>query len=346
MMEWRRSNTGKSILPAFPNKLIGHSSLFLGGVGGAVWFKKKKKKKRYLTESPSLILMLFGKISLTKRVFLSYVGNIEILSFLFHFLCRILPSAAHRQSFRGPGRLSDLHYALVPSVDFFYIPLPFFHHGFPLIQCLRGHRRYSLCFHVGSSSVRQKKGSLSHLSQAFQDLSNVSRLFRPYQPYTLSCFSPGGNGQLPSHALGRRWAQGIFNPTLWAILAFHPPSFFPGGKISTWVLAILAFLSSPSFHNLLPRRDCHFPFSPFQRGASQPPSAFLLPVAFFFLENKRSLPTFPPSLSITRASAVVLFPRGRLPSSPAYPAPEATNLKDMSFISLSGHQSPAILKAV
>lgn len=213
MMEWRRSNTGKSILPAFPNKLIGHSS---GGVGGAVWFKKKKKKKRYLTESPSLILMPFGKISLTKRVFLSYVGNIEILSFLFHFLCRILPSAAHRQSFRGPARLSDLHYALVPSVDFFYIPLPFFHHGFPLIQCLRGHRRYSLCFHVGSSSVRQKKGSQSHLlSQAFQDLSNVSRLFRPHQPYTLSCFSPGGNGQLPSHALGRRrWAQGIFNPTL------------------------------------------------------------------------------------------------------------------------------------
>lgn len=284
MMEWRRSHTGKSILPAFPNKLIGHSS---GGVGGAVWFKKKKKKKRYLTESPSLILMPFGKISLTKRVFLSYVGNIEILSFLFHFLCRILPSASLSED--PPVSATYTTHSSLLSTSSTY-PSLFFTTVFPW---------YNVCEVIGdtrfaSTSVPLPSGKKKAASYTFcHKLFKTFQTYQDYSDHISHILSLAFLRQLPSHALGRRrWAQGIFNPTLWAILAFHPPSFFPGGKISTWVLAILAFLSSPSFHNLLPRRDCHFPFSPFQRGASQPPSAFLLPVAFFFLENKRSLPTF------------------------------------------------------
>lgn len=246
--------------------------------------KKKKKQKRirkvctYITESPSLTLIPFGKISLTKRVFLSFLGNIEILSFLFH-----------RQSFRGPVFATYTIHSSLLSTSSTY-PSLFFTTVFP---------RYSLCFHGASSSVRQKKSSQSHLlSHAFHDLPNISRLFRPHQPYTHSCFFPGGNGQLPSQAFGRRlWAQGIINPTLWARIAFHPPSFFSWRRnfnlgIRHTRFPFIAFLSSPSFHHLLPKGDCHLTFSPFQRGASQPPSAFRLSVAFFFLQNKRSVPTF------------------------------------------------------
>lgn len=151
------------------NKLIGSSVLFEGEWVGPRGGKEiEKKKKRYLsTESPSLTLIPLAKSRL-RNVFLPFLGNIEILSF-----CRLLLQL-----------------------------LPFIHHVFPLIRRLQGHWRYSFCFHGISSSVRPKKKS-HLLSHAFHDLSNVSRLFRPHQPYALSCFCPGGNGQLPSHALVR-----------------------------------------------------------------------------------------------------------------------------------------------
>lgn len=107
---------------------------------------------------------------------------------------------------------------------------PFFHHGFPLIHRLRGRRRYSLCFHGVSSSVRQFKSSQSNLlSHAFHDLSNVSRLFRPHHPYTLSLAFPRGNGQSFSR-FGTTLGPGYNHSDRMSDTRFPSTVFFPWGE--------------------------------------------------------------------------------------------------------------------
>lgn len=134
----------------------------------------------------------------------------------------------------------------LPSADLFYKPLPIIHTVFPW---------YTVCKGIGDTRFAatavplpsgQEKKAASHtfcltLCTTFpmcQGSPTTSAI------YTLSCIFLAGNGQLPSHVLGRRsWTQGIIIPTLWAILALR--LFVLGGEISTWALAIVAFLSSP-----------------------------------------------------------------------------------------------------
>lgn len=304
---------------------------------------KNKQKGTSLNLSPSHLIssINFGKIpnpqKLTNRVFLFFpryfLVDRVILSFLFNFLWGNPPLRLNLASLSRDHQLYSDYATLFPSADFFYIPSLSFTIFFPYTYRLRGHWRYSLCFHRLLFPGGQKGSPVHLLFSRFSRLFQGINLFRPHRPYTRSCFAWRKRPLTFSRfvtTLSQRYPLRPMGGT-----RFHSTDFFPGGDSYLGIhtrfpstvffpgggLPLGYYSYSLSFRHVLSRGDCHFLFSLLQPGASQPPSALLLSPSPF----KRTSVPFPPSFSSTRfcrrllleknRSLPTLFQRGSLPPS-------------------------------